>query len=118
MEHALKVMTNMTPHQRKKHFNMSEWGKRTDCGTVACLAGHCSLDPWFRKQGFKGSFDEVYGELDFFNIEPPIFFGSKVYNDILTNRSFTEYGHGSYVNVKKAVVKVIKNLKQHIKGVK
>lgn len=48
-EQALRVLQQMTPHERKNHFDMRSWGHRTDCGTVACLAGHCYLDPWFQK---------------------------------------------------------------------
>lgn len=50
-EEAVRVMTAMKPHARARHFDMGRWGERTKCGTVACAAGHCALDPWFRKQG-------------------------------------------------------------------
>jgi len=46
-EQALCVLDGLTPHERENHFNMGTWGRRTECGTNACLAGHCSLNPWF-----------------------------------------------------------------------
>ena len=51
-ENGLRVLKAMDPHEREKHFNMALWGKKTDCGTLACAAGHMSLDPWFRRRGF------------------------------------------------------------------
>lgn len=53
-ENVLRVLQALTPHQRRKHFDMAAWGYKTDCGTIACAAGHCSLDTWFRRRGFKG----------------------------------------------------------------
>jgi hypothetical protein len=41
---------------------MTMFGQKTDCGTIACAAGHASLDPWFRKRGFTGEFD-ILGQL-------------------------------------------------------
>ncbi len=55
-ENVLRVLNNLSPHEREKHWLMSSWGFETDCGTVACAAGHCGLDPWFREQGFKLDF--------------------------------------------------------------
>ena len=66
-----RVMKKLSPHQRKNHFDMRFWGKKTDCGTVACIAGHCGLDPSFRRQGFRINvcyttyFDKV-GPAEFF----------------------------------------------------
>lgn len=45
---ALRILLQMSPAYRKKHFRMRDWGIRTSCGTVACLGGHCALDPWFQ----------------------------------------------------------------------
>lgn len=55
-ENVIRVLRNLTPHQRKYHFDMTTFGRKTDCGTVACAAGHCSLDPWFRRRGFLANF--------------------------------------------------------------
>lgn len=52
-ENVLRVLQSLTPHQRKKHWDMDRFGYQTACGTVACAAGHCGLDPWFRKRGYK-----------------------------------------------------------------
>ncbi len=51
-QNGLRVLQSMDPHEREKHFNMALWGRKTDCGTVACAAGHFSLDPWFVTLGF------------------------------------------------------------------
>jgi hypothetical protein len=41
------------PHARSHHWNMGLWAVQNECGTVACAAGHCALDPYFQEQGFK-----------------------------------------------------------------
>lgn len=46
-------MHGLSRHERAKHFNMGHWGQKTDCGTSACAAGFCGLDPWFRRRGFR-----------------------------------------------------------------
>ena|ERR1700722_10481323 len=53
---AERVLALMPEHERQHHWNMGTWGERTQCGTVACAAGHCGLDPWFRDRGFKLEF--------------------------------------------------------------
>lgn len=60
-ENVLRVLTSMTRHERNRHFEMIDWGRKTSCGTIACAAGHCSLDPWFRRRGFSGEFRERDG---------------------------------------------------------
>ena len=52
-QNVLRVLRALTPHQRRKHFAMNSFGYQDECGTIACAAGHCSLDPWFRRRGFK-----------------------------------------------------------------
>lgn len=49
---VLRVLLSLSPHERQRHFTMNTWGELTPCGTVACAAGHCGMDPWFRSQGF------------------------------------------------------------------
>jgi hypothetical protein len=51
-----RVLDAMTEHERQHHWDMSTWGRKTDCGTVACAAGTCGLDAWFRERGFKTVF--------------------------------------------------------------
>lgn len=48
-----RVLVEMPEHERLEHFKMSTFGEPTPCGTVACAAGHCGLDPWFRNRGFR-----------------------------------------------------------------
>lgn len=55
-EQARRVLENLTPHEREKHWDMRKWCSLTDCGTAACAAGHCGLDPWFRERGFQLNF--------------------------------------------------------------
>ena len=52
-ENVVRVLTELPPHEKRKHFDMANWGVTNECGTVACAAGHCGLDPWFNKQGLK-----------------------------------------------------------------
>jgi hypothetical protein len=102
-ENALRVLETMTPHERRKHFNMARWGQKTECGTVACLAGHCSLDPWFRRRGFRGSFIDdggMYFGAD--SADPDVFFGTG---------SAIFYQSGSYGVVANRVRRHIKQLR-------
>jgi hypothetical protein len=117
LKQALRVMTSMSAHVRKHHFDMSYWGQKTSCGTVACLAGHCGLDPWFRRKGFKMDFkedrnEEWEGNTQIISVEfrdtfpeadPAQFFGDDIEDQIFTRM-------GSYVEVKKRVVAAIKQL--------
>lgn len=52
-ENVRRVLDSLDAHAREKHFSMGYWGIQTDCGTVACAAGHCAMDPWFQERGFK-----------------------------------------------------------------
>jgi hypothetical protein len=121
-ENVLRVLTAMTPHQRKKHFNMGTWAEQTDCGTVGCAAGLCSFDTWFRRRGFKSAFRE-YHDLDdsgkevtilthyFADALPEDFFGMDGYHGIFVNDEFTVHaGSGVHRSVVKAVKDYIKEL--------
>lgn len=98
-ENALRVLEAMTPHEREKHFDMGDWGRETECGTVACLAGHCSLDPWFKQRGFIGEFKKSirYHQdgtsslmpLLRFNTSTESYFGSKGHEEIFMNTDGT-----------------------------
>lgn len=48
-----RVLGDLTPHEKRQHFDMATFGYKTVCGTVACALGHCGLDPWFRRRGFR-----------------------------------------------------------------
>jgi len=44
-QNALRVLKSLTPHQRRKHFNMANWGVKTECGTVAGIVDRAALIP-------------------------------------------------------------------------
>lgn len=48
----LELDTILTDHEKTEHFDMRVWAQETECGTVACLAGHAAIQPWFKKRGF------------------------------------------------------------------
>ena len=52
-ENVERVLKALTPAQRRREWDMANWGIQTECRTIACAAGHCGLDPWFRRRGFK-----------------------------------------------------------------
>lgn len=52
-EQTLRVLENLSEHERRHHFDMGTWASKTKCGTVACIAGHCAMDPWFNGQGLR-----------------------------------------------------------------
>lgn len=56
-----RVLENLSEHDRIHHFCMTIWGAHTECGTVACAAGHAAMDPWFRKQGLRLVFIKRFG---------------------------------------------------------
>ena len=68
-----RVLNAMPEHERLKHWDMSTWGEATECGTVACAAGHCGLDPWFRERGFRldvsAASVEISNVTEFFGLE-------------------------------------------------
>jgi hypothetical protein len=126
-ENVLRVLQNLTPHERKKRWDMGDYGHVNECGTVACAAGHCGLDPWFRRRGFKMDFFviheykrsliEVHGfsvkeaiiestESDFPEMNAPEFFGETGFDYIFNN------------GAQRSVCTVIKEVKNHIKILK
>jgi len=59
------TLAHSTPNDDR--FNMSFWAhanESTVCGTSACMAGHASLHPWFRRRGFKPKFGGGVMELN------------------------------------------------------
>jgi hypothetical protein len=52
-EHVITVLKAITPHERRKHWNMGTYGEETACGTIGCAAGFVARDPWFKRRGFK-----------------------------------------------------------------
>lgn len=73
-ENVLRVLNALPEHDRQTHWDMGQWGRKTECGTVACAAGHCGLDHWFRERGFQMDFDrrgegEISEVRTFFGVE-------------------------------------------------
>lgn len=104
-EQLLRVLDGLTPHEREKHLYMGVWGAQTDCGTVACAAGHCAMDPWFRERGFIGKFGAM-NEMTFPKWQPEDFFGQRGYDMIFTGP------HEEYDEVVAAVKDHIEYLKK------
>lgn len=117
-ERAALVLKNLTPHEKRKHFDMATWGDKTECGTVACAAGHCGMNPWFRRRGFILKFfrasvwDDESSEYisgwdsTFPQLTPTQFFGRWGTESIFHNSS------------PRSVSKVIKEIKQYIRDLK
>src|SRR5437660_12210600 len=63
----IRVLKALTPHQRKKHFIMSDWTKETSCGTARCAAGYAAVDPWFIRRGSQLAFDSQAVEVPGFD---------------------------------------------------
>jgi hypothetical protein len=49
--HVERVLLALDEHARAEHWNMKTFGVKNECGTIACAAGHCGMDPWFIDQG-------------------------------------------------------------------
>lgn len=107
-QQVIRVLQNLSPHEKRKHFDMTEWGSKTKCGTVACAAGHAGMDSWFRRRGFKMVFKLETGPHDkwwdvaFPTMGPDVFFGRDGY-------------YGIFLNVDGTVSGVIKKIKAYIK---
>lgn len=101
-ENVERVLKALTPHERRKHWDMSQWGIKTDCGTVACAAGHCAMDTWFKRRGLK-PFWWIDGVMD---LHPEDFFGEDGSNDIFYNSTI------------RPVSKVIREVRAYIKRLK
>lgn len=77
-----RVLDAMTAQERQSNWDMSTWGRITECGTVHCAAGRCGLDPWFRDRGFKMDFDK-HGEAEITDVCQ--FFGNEGSREIFMN---------------------------------
>lgn len=119
-EHVDLTLKNLSPHEKRKHFNLGEWGKKTECGTVACVAGHCGLDPYFRRQGFKLEFKfvsfhfgskEGYWEMDNdIANDAHAFFGNEGYHLVFLGEDVK--GKQTVSDARKAVQRYVKELKE------
>lgn len=109
-ENMIRVLQSLSPHERRKHWDMSQWGQKTDCGTVACAAGHCGLDPWFRRRGFQLNFRPFR----YFDANNP-----KYHDDIGDPKEFFGSDGADYIfYTDGTVTEVIKRVKNYIKQLK
>lgn len=108
-ENVIRVLQALSPHEKRKHFNMTLWGWKEDCGTVACAGGHCSFDPWFRKRGFSGKFDRC-GNLEWQSLDPFDFFGVEGTRSIFLCEAIGDY--------EPSVAVVVRHIKAYIKALK
>lgn len=93
--HCEDVLVRMPEHVRQRHWDMSSWGHTTECGTIACAAGHCSLNPWFKRRGL------TMADINSRNVEA--FFGVDGAEDIFHNMT------------RRAVEQVIEEVREHIR---
>lgn len=114
-ENCLRVLQGLTPHERRKHWSMSTWGLKNDCGTVACAAGHCAMDPWFRKRGLKMDFHLVKQE-EFYGGD----FWTQTFDDSLVKKFFGASGTTAIFHNtdRRSVGKVIKEVKSYLKYIR
>jgi len=103
---ARRVLRGLSRHERKAHWDMSLWGRKTDCGTIACAAGHCSLDSWFIDHGFEGYYIGSSTKFLRFTMQPDFFFGITGTGDIFLNQN------------RRSVSQVIREMTRHIKDLK
>lgn len=97
LDQGLRVLSNLSEHDRTEHWNMEEWATLTPCGTIGCAGGHMAMDPWFNEHGLYLVFTDMLkpddchcvdcqqramrGQL---SIGPQTFFGRLVC-DVMTN---------------------------------
>jgi hypothetical protein len=55
-----KVAGKLRRMRHKKHFDMSDWGSKNECGTTACIAGWALLESGYRVKTAKE--ENEYGE--------------------------------------------------------
>lgn len=110
-ENVARVLKNLSPHERRQHWSMRTWGEKNECGTVACAAGHCGLDPYFRRRGFKLNFvfnkDMEDWDTDFEDDDVIEFFGSEGTFEIFLDTNVRPVG---------AVIREVKAYIKHLKS--
>lgn len=87
-ERVRYILRRMSQHVIDKHFDMSSWLSKTSCGTTGCVAGQCSLDPWFQRRGFGSRFEAhcLNGSTwNWTGLKPEEFFGRKGHREVFTN---------------------------------
>lgn len=104
----VETLEGLTLHEQRKHFNMSDWLWKSECGTIGCAAGQCGVRPWFRSRGFKidlvqdkysdtGKLIKDSFSTDFPALQTQEFFGDDIDDNIFTNDKFTKQGGGREV---------------------
>lgn len=78
LQQAKRVMLGLSEQQRVNNFRIDLLAVQSDHGIIACIAGHCGLDPWFHKLGFFTYPDTSFGDVsmspsDFFGTSRPFF---------------------------------------------
>ena len=74
LQQAKRVMQGLSDQQRVNNFSMNVFAISSDLGVIACIAGHCGLDPWFQERGFV---TRMSGASGYVNIAPERFFGTE-----------------------------------------
>lgn len=111
-ENALRVLRGLTRHQRREHFNMAWYAVATDCGTVACAAGHCGLDWWFRRHGFSIDRDSIP---DSGYVYPRTLSGGSIAIACVNFFGIEGTTNIFFNNSRRPVGKVIREIRAHIK---
>lgn len=114
-ENVLRVLRKLTPHQRRKHWDMSQWGVKTDCGTVACAAGHCGLDPWFRRRGLALEFVMSTNTWDGEPIETTNFWDTPIVEDFFGDVGCEQI---FFNDIARPVGQVIREVRRYIKALR
>lgn len=86
LQHAIKVIEKLKDAGVQSdddtdtgdRLNLCDWGRTTNCGTVACLGGWFTLDPTFREQGLRSERDNDRGP--FPDGHAPLFGGRRGYD--------------------------------------
>ena len=73
LQQAIRVLQALPEQQRVNNFNISIYAIRSGVGVIACIAGHCGLDPWFQERGFVTAIGESMGSV---SVLPEDFFGT------------------------------------------
>ncbi len=111
-ENVLRVLRALTPHERRRHWDMGVFGEQTDCGTVACAAGHCGLDTWFNRQGFRMTFGEDLWGSPETNLSSD---GGALVEDFFGREGSREI---FFDGTRRSVTQVIREVKGHIASLK
>ena len=74
LRQAKRVMQGLSEDQRLNNFDIGVYVVKSDHGIVGCVAGLCSLDPWFQQEGLISELNELGGKV---SPRPSVFFGTE-----------------------------------------